>query len=417
MKILISAYANHPFHGSEHGVGWSWSRMVSGNVEHLIVLCAEQHKTAIDSLKASWLKESLIEFIYIRRRRLLWLENIFPPAYLWTYNWWLKDAYTAAETAFERTKYDLVHQLTYVGFRVPGHLWKLDVPFVWGPIGGLENTPWRFLPEMGWYGALYFGCRNVINTLQKMFLPGPKRAFAKAARTGSIIAATEGIRKEIKKWYGYDSTVICEIGPPGEIASDYTRREPGEPLRLAWSGLHLPGKALPLLLKALVGLNLDWRLTVLGAGPLTDKWRRLAQDLGIASRIDWTGKLPRDEAVRRVHDAHLFVITSLKDLTSTVLLEALSQGVPVVCPEHCGFSNVVTEECGIKVPLQSPRQLVRDLGTAVRTLAEDERRRRQLAAGALRRIQDFTWEKKAAMVEQIYQTALQKWQEEKRERA
>ncbi len=47
-----------------------------------------------------------------------------------------------------------------------------------------------------------------------------------------------------------------------------------------------------------------------------------------------------------------FVITSLKDLTSTVLLEALAQGVPVICPDHCGFADVVTGECGLKIPME-----------------------------------------------------------------
>jgi glycosyltransferase involved in cell wall biosynthesis len=249
---------------------------------------------------------------------------------------------------------------------------------------------------------VYFACRNVINTLQKWLLPGPKRAMRKAAETGSVIAATEGIRREIKRWYGVESTVICEIGPPGEVATGITERQPGEPLRIAWSGLHLPRKALPLLLEALVGAKTDWRLTVLGTGPCTRKWKKHAEKLGISGRIEWTGKLPRDEAVRRMHGAHVFVITSLQDLTSTVLLEALSQGVPVVCLDHCGFSNVVTEECGIKVRMESPRQVIEDLGLALERLGEDEGLRRRLAAGALERIKDFSWEKKAEVVDRIY---------------
>ena len=59
--------------------------------------------------------------------------------------------------------------------------------------------------------------------------------------------------------------MICEIGSPSETAKDHSLRQPGEKLRLSWSGLHLPGKALPLLLKALVKLpsNLNWQLDIL----------------------------------------------------------------------------------------------------------------------------------------------------------
>jgi glycosyltransferase involved in cell wall biosynthesis len=97
----------------------------------------------------------------------------------------------------------------------------------------------------------------------------------------------------------------------------------------------------------------------------------------------------------------------LKDLTSTVLLEALSQGVPVICPDHCGFSNVVTQDCGIKVPLETPSQFIEDLATAIYMLGNDEAERRRLARGALERIGDFSWEKKAEKVDSIYRHVIQ----------
>ena len=229
---------------------------------------------------------------------------------------------------------------------------------------GLENTPWRFFPVLGLSGSIYYAGRNIINSLDKRFLSGPKQAFKKAH--GGIIAATEGIRREILRCFGEDSEVICEIGPPSEIADSHSEREPGERLKLSWSGLHLPGKALPLLLKALAKMpaDMEWQLDILGKGPCTEKWQKVASKLGIGNRCHWRGWLPREEAMSIVHRSHIFVITSLKDLTSTVLLEALSQGVPVLCPDHCGFSNVVTAECGIKVPIQSLKQFETDLASS-----------------------------------------------------
>ena len=189
------------------------------------------------------------------------------------YRLWQRDAFKIAKELHREIKFDIVHQLTYVGFRFPGHLWKLDIPFVWGPIGGLENTPWRFLPKFGLNGYLYYTGRNIINSFDKRFLPGPKKAFIKAQ--GGIIAATNGIRQEIRHWYGEKSAVICEIGPPSEVAQDHSLREPGELLKLSWSGQHLPGKALPLLLHALSRLSskLKWQLDILGQGPCTKKWQ------------------------------------------------------------------------------------------------------------------------------------------------
>ena len=344
-----------------------------------------------------------MRFYYVPRTRWLWLETIWPPSYLWTYQvQWQRAAYRLAAQLHGEVEFDLAHQLTYVGFRNPGYLWKLEMPLVWGPIGGLENTPWRWLPALGWHGAVYYAGRNVVNAVHKRLLASPRRAFRKAR--GGIIAATEGIRREILRCYGEQSEVISEIGPPHVTPGVPLPRRPGEPLRLAWSGHHEAGKALPLLLQAVAKLpsELPWSLDILGRGPCMKSWQRLSGRLGLDGRCRWHGWLARGEAVSIVRRSHVFVITSMKDLTSTVLLEALAQGVPVICPDHCGFSNVVNDDCGIKVPIRHPRQFQGDLGRAVLRLADDEPERLRLAAGALRRIGEFSWERKAAMVDKIY---------------
>jgi glycosyltransferase involved in cell wall biosynthesis len=201
-----------------------------------------------------------------------------------------------------------------------------------------------------------------------------------------------------------DSEVIAETGPPGDAVATPSVRRDGEALRIAWSGDHQPGKALPLLLRALALLPADvrWTLEILGKGPCTVKWQRLARKLAVGDRCTWHDWLPRDRAVSLMHEAHLFAITSVKDLTSTVVMEALSQGVPVVCPDHCGFSDVVTDVCGIKVPADSVPGLVAGFEEAILRLWQDEDQRRRLATAALRRAREFTFERKAEAVDRIY---------------
>ena len=405
-RVLISAYACNPNKGSEAGVGWGWVNTIA-KYHDLWVITGELHKDDIQ--KEITRRPDLyrnISFHFVPRTRWLTLEKIWPPAYLWSYRLWQREAYNLGVKLKEEIDFDLVHQITYVGFRLPGYLWKLDIPFVWGPIGGLENTSWSFLPMLGPKGCLYYASRNVLNSIHKKFLALPKQAFRKA--NDGIISATQGVKRELIRWYGCDSKVICEIGPPAIIVSDYSVREPGELLRLSWSGLHLPGKALPLLLNAVAMLpkTVDWRLDILGEGECMKKWKRLAHTLKIVNRCTWHGWIPRDRAMAIVHDSHVFIITSIKDLTSTVVLEALSQGVPVICPDHCGFSDVITSDCGIKVSVKTPRQLECDLSTAIRKLFDEENERKRLAVGALRRIKEFSWDKKAVEINAIYQAVM-----------
>jgi glycosyltransferase involved in cell wall biosynthesis len=93
---------------------------------------------------------------------------------------------------------------------------------------------------------------------------------------------------------------------------------------------------------------------------------------------------------------------------STVTVEALAMGVPVVCLDHCGFAEVVDESCGIRVPVTTPQQSTEGLARAILELAEDENRRRRLAEGALRRARNFSWESKVAALCEIYRSKTMK---------
>ena len=95
------------------------------------------------------------------------------------------------------------------------------------------------------------------------------------------------------------------------------------------------------------------------------------------------------------------VITSIYDLTSTVLVEALSACLPVICPDHCGFTDAITPECGIKVPAASRRALIAGLCDGIVRL-NDEAVRLQLAEGAGRQSTTFDWGLKAKTVSDIY---------------
>ncbi len=414
IKPIVNAYACNPYRGSEEGVGWNWVRMISRFSDPWVIV-ASYHREDIEGfLRDNPKMMRNVTFIYIPHKPWHYRPtpgwkriegSVFKPIMNMAYALWLRDAYRLARELHGEQGFDLAHQLTYVGFRFPGRLWKLDIPFVWGPIGGLENTPWRFLGVLGWRGAIYYAGRNLINSMQKLTLRSARKAFAQAAL---IVAATSGIQKEIRRWYGRDSQVITEVGPPEKVATTINCRQLDEPLRLVWSGEHLPGKALPLLLRALASLSGEvvWHLDILGDGPSRSAWNNQAEDLGIAARCHWHGLLPRDEALAVMGGGHLFVITSLKDLTSTVLLEALALGVPVLCPDHCGFSDVVDDSCGIKLPMETPARLVHGFAKEIYELACHEPRRQALARGALARVRNFSWANKQQELEGLYEQAL-----------
>lgn len=407
LKVLISAYACSPYKGSEPGVGWGFVSALSNHHDLWVIVEEEKFRTDIESylIKHPDFAQRT-RFYFVHKQRNRWLRKLWPPSYYWYYRRWHQDALVLAQKLHSEVKFDLAHQLTMVGFREPGYLWKLDIPFVWGPVGGMGFFPWRFLPVVGVYGALYYLGYNLFNWLHMNFLVRPRHAGGTAA-SGSfngLIAATPENSDGAAEYWGCASTVLAEVGLPREPLQEICERSEGEPLRLVWTGLHIPRKALHLALQALSHLPADviWELHVLGKGRQAAAWQHLAAGLGVGPRCHFHGWVPREQALEVMQAAHAMVITSLRDLTSSVTVEALALGLPVICLDHCGFAEVVDETCGVKIPVTTPGEVVVSMARAIEQLARNEDNRRSLAHGALQRARDFTWEEKARVVDRIY---------------
>lgn len=407
LKVLISAYACSPSRGSEPGVGWGFVRQLSRHHDLWVIVEEEKFREEIEGYLSAHPGElASVKFFFIAKKRNRLLRKIWPPSYYWYYRSWQLQAFRLAEDLHQKVGFDLAHQLTMVGFREPGYLWKLGVPFVWGPVGGMGFFPWRFLSVMGVYGALYYLGYNIFNAWQMRFSLRPRLA-ARAAEKG-LIAATRENQAGAMRFWGCSSTVISEVGLPHHIYHQPTSRQLGEPLRLVWTGQHTPGKALNLALEALARLpsSVEWELHVLGEGKCTSRWKRMAESLGIAGRCHFHGWKLRDEALSVMGDSHVMVMTSLRDLTATVTVEALAMGLPILCLDHCGFGSVVDETCGIKVNVSTPEKTVDGLAAGIRALADDELMRFRLAQGAVALANEFSWERKAEAVCGVYQDVI-----------
>jgi glycosyltransferase involved in cell wall biosynthesis len=170
----------------------------------------------------------------------------------------------------------------------------------------------------------------------------------------------------------------------------------------------LPFKGLPVLLRALAALPEDvaFQVRVVGDGPCWRRWRRLAKKLGIAAQVEFLGKLSHPLALHQYGWADVFAFTSLRDTTGTVVMEALGAGLPVLCFDHQGVADVVTPNCGIKIPLQTPALAVTQFSAAIERLASDRQFLEQLGQGAKERAEEFLWSRLGTGMIEIYRSIL-----------
>ena len=405
IKILISAYACSPNKGSEPGMGWNFVSGLSKYYEvHAIVEKLKWEKPIIEYLKKNPELNKNLNFYFIEKKRNKKLRKIWPPSYYWYYRKWQLEAFTLAKKLNEKENFKLVHQLNMVGYREPGFLWKLDKPFVWGPIGGLENSPLNFIFGLGFKGFLFYLSRNIINSYQRRFKIRPRKAINH--KKSKLISATPATADIIKKLWKRESEIICEVGQEITKSIIHSKRAVNDPLRIIWSGIHTARKNLPLLLNALKDINFNYELHILGYGECTKKWKKLAIKNNVMKNCKWYGWLEKEKAIDIMQKGHVLCITSISDLTSTVTIEGLSFGLPIVCLNHLGFGYVVDNSCGIKVPVTSPKQACKGFQNALFKIYNNEGLRIKLSKGALKRSQDFSWNNKIKRLNTIYKSLL-----------
>jgi glycosyltransferase involved in cell wall biosynthesis len=141
---------------------------------------------------------------------------------------------------------------------------------------------------------------------------------------------------------------------------------------------------------------------VLGDDPEGGRLLRLADDLGIADRVDFRGCIDRDEVAPLLRSADVVACTPWYEPFGIVPLEAMACGVPVVASAVGGpIDTVVHRGTGLHVPSRDPDALA----AALRELLEDEALRRQLGAAAARRVRArYSWRHTAATLSEAYRS-------------
>lgn len=410
LHVLMCAGACHPDIGSEFAVGWQW---VTAAARHhrVTVVTGDAHGSAEaiqkrleadPELRANLTVRALPWFDPPRSQLLERLWVAVPPIYYWHYRRWLRRAAVEMQRVIEEDPVDIVHQVTYICYREPGKSCTLGPPFVWGPIGGTQDVPWLFLPSLGLYDGCRHAIRNILNWSEFHWRTDVAHAMGKAA---GLVAVASDTRAKIRQVFGRESTVIPATSCGNGISTKSADRN-NAPVRFVFSGLHIARKGLPFALDALGRLrDLRWTLDVLGSGPLTESWKRHAEKLGIADRVTFHGFLPRMDAVRVMATADAFVFPSLQEGWPTVVIEALSLGLPVVTTQQHGMADMIDDTCGFPLPVVRPSQLIDDLARALRILASDMETLNRLSDGARRRAERFSRDKQVSAIDSLYDTA------------
>jgi glycosyltransferase involved in cell wall biosynthesis len=405
LKVLLSAYACAPGQGSEPGVGWNVARAVARHHD-VWVLTRANNRVAIEAELARAPVPGL-HFVYhdLPRWARIWKKGNYGIE-LYYYLWQIS-AFIPAYRLHRAVGFDLAHHVTFVRYWAPSFLALMDLPYVWGPVGGGESTPAPFRATFGLRGRVY----EILRDLARSWAEHGPLVRLTNRRSRVALATTEQTAARLRQLGAQDVRVALAIGLPLEEISGLNRiPAAGDfPVRffsigrlLHWKGFHLAIEAF-----AQAGTE-GAEFWIFGDGRDRTRLGKLAEKLGIAESVIFWGELPRDEVLGKLAHCHVLVHPSLHESGGGVCLESMAAGRPVICLDLGGPATQVTAESGIKVAANDPDQAVGDLAAAMTRLAGDSALRGRMARAASERVaREFEWSHKAALISDVYAEALQ----------
>ena len=403
-KVLLLAYMVSPIRGSEYSVAWNHITWMAPHCDLTVLYgAAGDHMGDLEELADPAVRQTVpgVKFVAVPTPPLArWLNAANRRGWL-TYSFYL--AYRAwhlaaarmARRLIDAQPFDVVHYLGPIGYREPGALWKLDLPYVWGPIGGATHLSAALSRAIPIAGRAKLGLRTVVNWFQLRCSLRVRRALARA---DVLLTATTENQAIFRRVLDVDSVYLPENGIVGEVALNAAKFSDFTHLKLIWIGSLEARKALQLLVQAMQHMRHANRLEVhvVGDGPLRASLQAAVAAAGLSPQFIWHGKIGRDKVHGVLDEAHLHVVTSVSEGNPTTIWEAMACGVPTLSIDHCGMHDTVTEGAGLKVPVGPYDQVVAGFASRLDELVEQPQRLQQMAEKVVADADRFHWKGRSA---------------------
>jgi glycosyltransferase involved in cell wall biosynthesis len=363
------------------------------------VIAHPEYKDRVDSFLALHPNDR-VQFIWVvpKSRFDYWTPGSNQERGIRLHYWlWLKAAYEEASILFQQVHFDLVHHISWSTIAVPPPFWKLPVPAVWGPVGGGQSFPATFISHLRDKRIKEF--LRSLNLLLLPFSPTLRRSLASTR----LVLATNLETKNLLEQAGAKNVdMFLDCGVDGRVAPPRPRPA-GEQLTFLWAGRFEPQKGLSIALRALALCKYrQIRLLVAGSGSEQAQMESLTRSLGLTNRVDFLGRVPHETMEALFQNCDALVFTSLRDSFGSVVLEAMSNGLPVVALNHQGIRAFVPDDASIKVPVNSPQQVIRDLAHAFDVLGSNPELLLTMSRAALAFAETQTWQRRAESMNKLY---------------
>lgn len=385
MKVLASVYACSPYDGSERAVGWNWLKELN-KFHEITALTSHVYKSDIDDYLAKNPGEMVhTQFVYIDVPHTSWhvgyrLERLY-------YMLWQKQAVKIAKELLKKDRYDLVHHITYVTCILPTEMYKLGIPFLYGPVSGGENIP----SVIGYPMSVKSRITEFIRTGAQYFFRATPNFSRTMQNATLILTTTEETKSIIPRKYHSKVEVFQSIGLSEEIFYPEPLPKPERTPRFLMAGRMLYWKGFEMGIAAFVkALETDFKgeLVVLGDtenNPAYEAYKEYLKKLSgkyYDHEIKFVSKVEHSKMKNFYDEFDVFINCSLRDSGCFVVMEAMSRGLPVIVVNTGGPKVNTINNSAVKIEPASMQQMVKQISDAIIDLGTDKEKRERMGKAA-----------------------------------
>lgn len=323
------------------------------------------------------------------------LNSLMKPAYVPFFikaRRWIRAALADGE------HFDVGHQPLPVAMRYPSPLAGTGIPFVLGPVGGSLSSPAGF--DEGDSAPWYVSLRRID--------PWRLRHDRLLRRTYLDAACVLGIAPYVGEALSglplkrLDYLAETALDDLPDLQLPHAKDDPR--IRLLFVGRLVRTKGAREAIGAIALLrDLPVTLDIVGDGFDRVACEKLVAEHGLGDRVRFCGAMGREDVDRAYRAADVFVFPSFREPGGNVVFEAMGHGLPVVTCDRGGPGAAIDDTCGVRIPVESPGQLVEGLAAAIRTLALDPELRARMGRAARARVERIgLWDGKTDQIELLF---------------
>ncbi len=399
-KVLLSAYSCNPSKGSEPGNGFNWADQLAKYGHQVYCITTSKGKEPIEKAIQNNpnLEVAYVDLPFGLDKMYHWTQLGMYLHYL-TWQWY---AYRHAKQAHKKIGFDLVHHVTWGSLQQGSFMYKLPIPFLFGPAGGGQKAPKAFRSYFQEHWATEVKREKISNILQKM-----NPACKAMARKAKVVLATNLDTLSMAKEMGAKEAVhILDAALPSSFFENArmpdVNNEVG--LKLLWIGRFLPRKGILLVLDVMKELKIysNITLTVVGDGEMRDAFLNKVKEYELENQVNWVGKVPFAQVSTYYANHDAFFFTSLRDSSPAQLIEAMAFGLPVITLDLHGQSLMVKPDRGYKASVESPDKTIQELTNFIVYLNQNRAELYRLSCNSYKYAKEQTWPNKIKLVSENF---------------